>query len=112
MTGRVDEAEAKALLDARREELEALSALSREARAPVALDQQSVGRLSRMDAMQAQAMDAATERTRQRDLRRIERAETRLRDGEYGFCEECGEPVPDARLRVDPMAERCVGCAR
>ena len=98
-------------LKALREELEAVSALSAEALDPVALDQQSVGRLSRMDAMQQQAMNQATEAKRKRDLVRIEAAERRLRDNEYGCCEECGEPIPDGRLEIDPMAERCVACA-
>ena len=65
-----------------------------------------------MDAMQQQAMNQATDAKRQHDLLRIEAAERRLRDGEYGFCEDCGEPIPDGRLAIDPMAERCVGCAR
>lgn len=92
-------------------ELEAMSTLSAADRGPVALDQQSVGRLSRMDAMQQQAMSQATEAKRRRDLQRIEAAERRLRDGEYGYCEECGEEIADGRLAIDPMAERCVGCA-
>lgn len=98
-------------LAARQAELEALSQMSSADRAPVALDQQSVGRLSRMDAMQQQAMSKATEQTRRRDLTRIEAAHRRLRDGDYGYCEECGEEFPDARLAIDPMAERCVSCA-
>ncbi|MFD0916010.1 TraR/DksA family transcriptional regulator [Pseudahrensia aquimaris] len=107
----VDLAKASQRLMAKQEELEASSALSAEARKPVALDQQSVGRLSRMDAMQQQAMDKATEAKRKADLLRIENAHRRLRDGEYGYCEECGEEIPDGRLAVDPMAVRCVGCA-
>ncbi len=98
-------------LEERRTELAELSALSAEARDPVALDQQSVGRLSRMDAMQQQAMNKATEAKRSADLVRIEAAERRLRDGEYGFCEDCGETIPDGRLEIDPMAEMCVRCA-
>lgn len=99
-------------LAARRRDIEADSARGSDARRPVALDQQSVGRLSRMDAMQAQAMDQAAERQRRVDLLRIERAEARLRDGEYGYCEECGEEIAARRLEVDPMAERCIACAR
>ncbi|MGI9367107.1 MAG: TraR/DksA family transcriptional regulator [Rhizobiaceae bacterium] len=95
----------------RKRELEALSDLSAEARDPVALDQQSVGRLSRMDAMQQQAMNQATEQKRKFDLVRIEAAKRRLRDGEYGYCEDCGEEIPDGRLEIDPMAEFCVNCA-
>lgn len=107
----IDERAAAARLSDRRREIAADSKRSAESRRPVALDQQSVGRLSRMDAMQQQAMDEATERTRRRDLLRIERAEARLRDGEYGYCEACGEEIAKRRLEVDPMAERCVGCA-
>ena len=56
----------------KRAELTELSRLSKEARDPVLLDQQSVGRLSRMDAMQQQAMQLANEQARQRDLVRID----------------------------------------
>ena len=95
----------------KKSELEGLSSNSADSRSPVTLDQQSVGRLSRMDAMQQQAMNQATEQKRQFDLIRIEAAERRIRDGDYGYCEECGEPIPDKRLEIDPMAERCVTCA-
>lgn len=107
----MDDREALSLLAARESDLKAQSDISAEAREPVELDQQSVGRLSRMDAMQQQAMSRATEETRKRDLLRIDAARRRLRDGEFGFCEDCGEPIPDPRLRVDPMAIRCIGCA-
>ena len=107
----VDATKAAGRLAARRAELEALSDAAAEGRAPVALDQQSVGRLSRMDAMQQQAMSQATEAKRRHDLARIEAAERRLRDGDYGWCDECGEEIPDGRLAIDPMAERCVACA-
>ncbi len=102
---------ARRRLDAKKSDLESMSALSQEARAPVTLDQQSVGRLSRMDAMQQQAMAEAQERARKRDLVRIEMAERRLAEGEYGWCAECGEIIPDKRLDIDPMAEKCVRCA-
>ena len=103
---------AKARLDALRAETEQFLALGAGAGAPVELDQVAVGRLSRMDAMQQQAMAQAAERARRRDLVRIEMAERRIAEGEYGFCEECGEEIPAERLEIDPMAERCVRCAR
>ena len=102
---------ARQRLAAKRDELEELSRISQEARATVELDQQSVGRLSRMDAMQQQAMAEAQERNRKRDLIRIEQAERRIREGEYGYCSECGEEIADGRLAIDPMAEKCVNCA-
>ncbi len=103
---------AKARLKELRSDLEKLSAASEEMRAPVELDQNSVGRLSRMDAMQEQAIAQATERKRGHDLVRIELAERRITEDEYGYCEECGNEIPDGRLAIDPMAVCCVGCAR
>ncbi|MCP4073367.1 MAG: TraR/DksA family transcriptional regulator [Hyphomicrobiales bacterium] len=107
----IDIDKAKERLNAKRTELMELSQISSEARSTVELDQQSVGRLSRMDAMQQQAMAEAMERTRQKDLVRINQAELRLSDGDYGYCIECDSEIPDGRLAIDPMAERCVKCA-
>ena len=84
---------------------------SETARAPVALDQQSVGRLSRIDAMQQQAMAEAEARRRRHDLARIDAALARIESGDYGWCDACGERIAFKRLEIDPMATRCVGCA-
>lgn len=102
---------AKKRLTTKQTELENLSEISQEARDTVTLDQQSVGRLSRMDAMQQQAMNQATERTRQSNLNRIKLALRRLEEDEYGYCSDCGEEIADKRLEIDPMAERCIKCA-
>jgi len=93
-------------------ELEAMSELSEDARATVELDQQSVGRLSRMDALQGQAMAQASERQRRANIQRIDAALNRLDNGEYGFCVECGEDIGEKRLAVDPAAAFCITCAR
>jgi DnaK suppressor protein len=93
-------------------ELEEISQIAKESRAIVKLDQQSVGRLSRIDAMQQQAMSLATEHRRKNDLIRIELAFQRVRDDEYGYCADCGEVIADKRLEIDPMAERCINCAK
>ncbi len=107
----IDLTKAAERLQALKNELEALTALTVEARETVQLDQQSVGRLSRMDALQNQAMAEAQQRTRQHDLIRIDMGFRRIADGEYGYCADCGEEIPDRRLAIDPMAERCVNCA-
>ncbi len=57
-------------------------------------------------------MNQATERTRQSNLNRIKLAAKRLEEGEYGYCADCGEEIADKRLEIDPMAERCIKCAR
>jgi len=80
-------------------------------RAPVELDQQSVGRLSRMDALQVQAMAQETSRRRALALRRIAAALQRIDEGEFGYCINCGEEIPHRRLELDPAAPMCVDCA-
>ena len=87
-------------------------ALGREAQKTVTLDQQSVGRLSRMDALQQQAMAVATQTRRGQMRNRINAALARMEAGEFGFCSECGEDIPTNRLELDPTVPTCVSCAR
>jgi DnaK suppressor protein len=82
-----------------------------EAEQPVELDQTRVGRLSRMDAMQAQAMSKETGRRRRLKLLQIDAALKRLDDGEFGFCQECGQEIAPARLEIDPTVLLCISCA-
>ncbi|NCN84269.1 MAG: TraR/DksA family transcriptional regulator [Sphingomonadales bacterium] len=102
----------KQKLHERQAQLKALDAQAANWRGPVELDQQSVGRLSRMDAMQQQEMAQAEARRRVSDLARIEMARVRIAEGEYGWCAECGEPIGHKRLEIDPAAPLCIGCAR
>jgi DnaK suppressor protein len=102
---------ARARLLALREEITSLSHTAAEDRKPVDLDQQSVGRLSRQDSLQVQAMAKAADARRAAELRRIDAALQRLEEGEYGYCVECGEAVDPKRLEIDPAAPRCRDCA-
>ncbi len=101
----------RAALETERDELSASSAATAGSRAPVTLDQQSVGRLSRMDAMQVQAMAQAEEERRRVRLRAIDAALARIGEEEYGYCTGCGAGIAPKRLDVDPAAPRCVDCA-
>ena len=97
------------------EELNALrhaSDATAEQRRPVELDQQSVGRLSRMDAMQQQAMAAAVEGRRAARLRALEAALHRINGDDFGWCDACGEFIGEKRLDLDPTLTRCRNCAR
>jgi DnaK suppressor protein len=105
------DAEARALLQVLKAELIALSEAADEDRKPVELDQQSVGRLSRLDSMQVQAMAKAADARRAQEIRRIDAALARVDAGDYGWCVECGEAIEAKRLEVDPAAPRCAGCA-
>ena len=93
-------------------ELEGLSKNSKLGRDPVILDQQSVGRLSRMDAMQQQSMDLAREQRRQQRLDILAAALHRVDADDYGYCLKCDEPIKEARLKIDPAVTTCVSCAR
>ena len=101
-----------------RQALHVLAAQIREAdartegeRAPVELDQQAVGRLSRMDALQVQAMALETSRRRTAELRRIAAALARIDEGDYGYCVKCGDEIAVRRLELNPAVPLCIGCA-
>lgn len=76
----------------------------------VILDQSSVGRLSRMDALQQQAMAAGWKETLLREQRRLEAARVRLDEELFGACCRCGESIPPDRLEADPGAPFCTAC--
>lgn len=92
-------------------DIEGLQTARDQSAATVTLDQSSVGRLSRMDAMQQQAMAQSTEARARQNLQRIEAALRRCDDGSYGFCSDCDEPISAQRLEFDPTLLRCVQCA-
>ncbi|MFQ5346283.1 MAG: TraR/DksA family transcriptional regulator [Rhodothalassiaceae bacterium] len=95
-----------------RRELERLSAGQAADGAPVDLDQTRIGRLSRNDALQVQAMSRAIAERRAQAIERIDAALERLRAGEFGFCVRCGEPIEMQRLESDPATPLCLDCAR
>ena len=113
MTGRsdIDLKALEARLKARRDELLHLEEVTEEQRRPVELDQSRVGRLSRMDALQDQAMSLETERRRHLELQRIDSALARVAEGDYGFCVNCGEEIAVRRLELDPAVPICIDCA-
>lgn len=94
-----------------RDQLRDVAESSMEAEGTVELDQARVGRVSRMDAIQAQEMAKESNRRRVIALQRIERALQRIDDGEYGYCVACDEPIKEDRLEVDPGALLCIDCA-
>ncbi|WP_432676244.1 TraR/DksA family transcriptional regulator [Nioella aestuarii] len=99
------------MLEAECAALQRSSSETAEGRKPVELDQTSIGRLSRQDALQGQAMASALEARRHGRLRAIAAACARIEEEEYGWCEDCGEFIGFPRLDVDPCAVRCVSCA-
>ncbi len=103
--------EARTALLNRQKELEQEGAANISARAVVELQQDSVGRLSRMDALQQQAMAMAADERREAYKARIAAALKRLDEGEWGYCLQCGEKIASKRLINDPSVPACITCA-
>lgn len=93
-----------------RDEILAMEEADDESKRPVELDQPSIGRLSRMDALQAQQMAQETARRRQQQLQRIEGALRRIDNDDFGYCALCEEEIDRRRLNVDPTITRCIDC--
>ena len=107
----VDTDKFRTLLEIRKAELTASIENATESAAPVRLDQQVQGRLSRMDAMQGQAMAQATIERRRIEIAQIDAAFKRMEKDEFGYCVECGEDIAPERLALSPAIARCVECA-
>ena len=92
------------------EQLQELLDTHSESVSTVTLDQSKVGRLSRMDALQQQAINQASRHQHQQRLRLIQLALQAINDNEYGFCSECGADIPFARLQARPESLTCIAC--
>lgn len=58
----------------------------------------------------AAEMDVAMVIRESQELQNIDAALTRIADGSYGSCADCGEEIAEARLKAYPMATRCLPC--
>ena len=106
-----------ATLERFQKQLEELEAELREAvegktdaTAPVQVDS-SIGRLSRMDAIQSQQMALGLKARQQQQLLRVQNALKSVANGTYGLCRRCKEPIAIERLDAQPDAVVCVKCA-
>jgi DnaK suppressor protein len=108
----IDEKALKQQLIDRKVELERLVTAHHDDTRPVVLDQTTVGRLSRMDEIQNQAMSVETERRRIDETHRIDAALARMEEDEFGYCMTCGDEIEKKRLELDPAIPTCVGCAK
>ncbi len=107
----IDQNKYKKLLLSRQEELTDLVESHEDDSAVVELDQTMVGRLSRIDALQGQAMAEEVKRRRDNELSRIKAALERMDEDEYGYCLNCGDDIGEKRLELDPSITLCAKCA-
>ena len=104
-------AQFETLILKRKQELISLLEKSTPSRDAIDLDQTKVGRLSRMDAMQIHEMKQETQRRMKGERQALDRALTRIEEGAYGECEECGDQINPMRLKIDLTAQFCIQCA-
>lgn len=76
----------------------------------VTLDQASVGRLSRVDALQQQAVAQDGRQRLALRVRRIEAALDRVRANTFGDCCQCRNEIEAERLRLDATSVFCADC--
>lgn len=82
----------------------------RETTRPVEPDN-AIGRLTRMDAINAKGVSEASLRSAEEEAARLKVALKRIETDGYGICSECGEDIPVGRLMAMPASTLCVSCA-
>ena len=102
----------KKLIELQLQELTAENELGQNSQRTVELDQQSVGRLSRMDALQSQAMAQAQQRRRDVLKSSLTAALQRLEEEEFGYCVDCGDEIEEARISASPVIMKCMSCLK
>ncbi|MFT5165792.1 MAG: DnaK suppressor protein [Saprospiraceae bacterium] len=71
----------------------------------------SIGRISRMDAINNKSVAEAALRTSNQKLSKLKIALSKLDKPGFGICVFCKNPIPAARLMYMPESTRCVRCA-
>jgi len=88
---------------------EEIDSLEREIK-PIAPDN-AIGRLTRMEAINAKSMQEANMRSAKARLARLENTLERIDSDQFGLCCDCEEPIAFKRLLLIPESIRCVQCA-
>lgn len=77
---------------------------------PVAPDD-SIGRITRMDAINNKSVTEASLRQAEEKLRNLQRVLSLVGTRDFGLCIKCGKPIPEARILYRPESLSCVSCA-
>lgn len=76
---------------------------------PIPLDA-SIGRISRMDAINNKTINESSLREKKKILQILEKALEMSDDKDFGNCQKCGNEIPFGRLEYMPHVTRCVDC--
>jgi len=77
---------------------------------PIAPDV-SLGRLTRMDAINNKSVAEAALRTAKRKLSKLQQAKSKLGDPDFGTCRICKNKINPKRIVLMPESDKCVRCA-
>jgi DnaK suppressor protein len=105
-----DQARFRPIIDERLRALDAEIAGTAQSTEVIAPDA-AIGRLSRLDAMQAQQIALAGKRRLEEERMRLGEALARIEMGSFGRCLRCGQDIALERLEYQPDALICVPCA-
>lgn len=100
----------KKVLLLRQQDLNNQLLISEQAAKIVTLDQTSVGRVSRIDALQQQSMAISTRGKVKLNLQKNAAALRTIATEDYGYCKQCDEGIPFKRLEIKPEATLCLAC--
>jgi len=103
--------EIKELIQREIDKTEALVIEYRENSQPIAPDV-SIGRISRMDAINNKSVTEAALRQAEHKLARLKYVLSIADKPEFGKCSKCGAPIPLGRILVRPESILCVKCAK
>jgi len=70
----------------------------------------NIGRLSRMDEMHNQSILMANRTVTSNRLKQVKIGLALIEEGQYGYCEECGNTIAFNRLKAYPDASMCIIC--
>lgn len=79
---------------------------------PVELDQQSVGRVSRIDAIQQQQLSLNSLKRQQMQLNQVRQALMKIDSDDFGLCGVCEEQISESRLLARPEHNLCLPCTK
>ena len=71
----------------------------------------SIGRISRMDAINNKSVVEAALRTAIANIKQLKDMQKKIKDTDFGICNKCAKPIPFERLIIQPHSKFCVICA-
>ena len=78
----------------------------------VDLDQQLIGRLSRMDSIIDKEMSVAKLERQKLRLNQLEEALKNLENEDFGVCIDCGADIEFQRIKSNPVVKKCFDCMK